>query len=66
MVSVDLFCFTPEEFRKILADLNLTAIDPVGEGIVLSREEFIKPYKEQFEDMTARGMRKKDCMIIKG
>lgn len=64
MVSVDLFCFTPAEFRKLFDDLNLTAIDAIGEGVVLAGEAFIKPYKEQHEDMTARGMRKTDCLII--
>jgi len=64
MVSVDLFCFTPEEFHKLFDDLNLTAIDAVGEGIVLVGDDFMKPYKEQFEDMTARGLRKTDCLII--
>jgi predicted nucleotidyltransferase len=64
MISVDLFCFTPVEFRKLFDDLNLTAIDAIGEGIVLAGEDFIRPYKEQYEDMTARGMRKTDCLII--
>ena len=64
MISVDLFCFTPADFQKLFNDLNLTAIDAVGEGIVLAGEDYIKPYKEQFEDMASRGMKKTDCLII--
>jgi predicted nucleotidyltransferase len=64
LVSVDMFCFTPGEFHKLFNDLDLTAIDAIGEGIVLCGDDYIKPYKEKFEDMTARGLKKTDCLII--
>ena len=63
-VSVDLFCFTPDEFEQLFSDLNLTAIDAIGEGIVLVGNEFVAPFKERYAWMELHGMRKTDCLII--
>nr|MDO8084428.1 nucleotidyltransferase domain-containing protein [Candidatus Sigynarchaeum springense] len=34
-VSVDIFCYTPEEFKSMFDEYRLTPIDAMGEGVVL-------------------------------
>jgi len=63
-VPIDIFCFTPEEFEKSFGDFDLTAIDAIGEGIVLYGEEFVKSYKEKYAKLVQAGMRKKKSVLI--
>ncbi len=63
-VSTDIFCYTPEEFELLFNDYHLTAIDSIGEGIVLFGEEFINPYKVRYQDFIRRGMKKTNCVLI--
>jgi len=63
-VSVDIFCYTPEEFDEMFNSYKLIAIDAIGEGIVLFGEEFINPYKEKHADFVRRGMKKLTCTLI--
>lgn len=57
-VPMDVFCYTPGEFERMFASFNLTAIDAIGEGIVLHGEAFIAPYKRRHAEFVRRGMRK--------
>jgi uncharacterized protein len=63
-VSTDLFCLTHEEFATLFDDFNLTAIDAIGEGIVLVGEDFIAPFKARHEDHARKGMKKTSCLLI--
>ncbi|MHA1650656.1 MAG: nucleotidyltransferase domain-containing protein [Candidatus Helarchaeota archaeon] len=63
-ISVDLFCYTPEEFEELFKSYNLTAIDAIGEGIVLFGDDYIAPYKKRYKDFIRRGMRKTKCVLI--
>ena len=63
-VSIDLFCYTPEEFEVLFSSYNLTAIDAIGEGIVLFGEDYIAPYRVRYADFKRRGMRKTQCVLI--
>ena len=63
-VPVDLFCYTPKEFNKMFHSYHLTAIDAIGEGIILFGDEFVRPYKEQYDIFIKKGMRKTDCVLI--
>ena len=63
-VSVDLFCYTPSEFEQMFKTYRLTAIDAIGEGIVLFGEAFISPYKKRHAEFVRRGMRKTSCVLI--
>ncbi len=63
-VPTDIFCYTPEEFHKMFFSFQLTAIDAIGEGIVLFGEDFIRPYKKQYQKFVNRGMRKTECVLI--
>ena len=63
-VPIDVFCYTPEEFDKLFHSFQLTAIDAIGEGIVLYGEKFIDPYKSQYEKFLQHGMRKTSCTLI--
>ena len=63
-VSIDLFCFTPAEFTALFNDFNLTAIDAIGDGIVLFGEEFVVPFKIMHQDFVERGMKKTSCLLV--
>ena len=63
-VSVDVFCYTSEEFDEMFNSYKLIAIDAIGEGIVLFGEEFIRPYMEKHADFIRRGMKKLTCTLI--
>lgn len=63
-VSIDLFCYTPEEFERLFSSFGLTAIDAIGEGIVLFGEDYVAPYKLRYTDLIHRGMRKTKCVLI--
>jgi len=63
-VSIDLFCYTPEEFERLFISYNLTAIDAIGEGIVLFGEDYIAPFRVWYADYIRRGMRKTQCVLI--
>ena len=64
LVSIDLFCFTPAEFESLFNDLEITAIDAVGEGVVLFGEPFVEPFKAKHTDLVVRGMKKTDCVLL--
>jgi len=64
LISIDLFCYTPEEFEELFSSYNLTAIDAIGEGIILFGENYIAPYKVRYADYVHRGMRKTQCVLI--
>ncbi|HME55529.1 MAG TPA: nucleotidyltransferase domain-containing protein [Candidatus Lokiarchaeia archaeon] len=63
-VSIDLFCLTPEEFANLFDEFNLTAIDAIGEGIVLFGEDFIAPFKARYDEYVRKGMKKTSCLLI--
>jgi len=63
-VSLDLFCYTPEEFEMLFSSYHLTAMDAIGEGIVLFGEDYIAPYKDRYADYIRRGMQKTQCVLI--
>jgi predicted nucleotidyltransferase len=63
-ISIDLFCYTPDEFEHLFKTYGLTAIDAIGEGIVLFGEDYIRPYKDRYDDFIRRGMRKTKCVLI--
>ena len=57
-VPVDIFCYTPGEFERMFSSFNLTAIDAIGEGVVLHGEAFVEPYKRRHEMLLDRGLKK--------
>ncbi|MHA1721376.1 MAG: nucleotidyltransferase domain-containing protein [Promethearchaeota archaeon] len=57
-VAIDIFTYTPNEFENLFNSYNLTAIDSIGEGIVLVGDNFYKKYKKKFEFFIANGMKK--------
>ncbi len=57
-LPLDIFCYTPEEFSDLFTSFNLTAIDGIGEGIVLFGQDFIHPYKVQYKKLIKQGMKK--------
>lgn len=63
-VSVDLFCYTPAEFEQMFTTYRLTAIDAIGEGVVLYGEEFVAPFVKRHLEFVKRGMRKTNCVLI--
>jgi predicted nucleotidyltransferase len=63
-VSMDLFCYTSEEFEMLFSSYNLTAIDAIGEGIILFGEDYVTPYSVRYADFIRRGMRKTQCVLI--
>ena len=63
-VPMDTFCYTPDEFKEMFSSYNITAIDALGDGIVLFGNDYIKRYKEQYKDYINRGMRKYKCVLI--
>lgn len=63
-VSTDLFCLTAEEFAALFDDFNITAIDAIGEGIVLFGEDFIAPFKARYEEYVRKGMKKTSCLLV--
>ena len=63
-VSVDLFCYTPQEFEAMFKEFRLTPIDAVGEGVVLFGDEWVRPYKNRHDALLEQGMRKTDCVLI--
>jgi predicted nucleotidyltransferase len=64
LVSMDLFCYTPREFEQMFHSYRLTAIDAIGEGIVLHGEDFVAPFKQKYAEYVDRGMRKTSCALI--
>jgi hypothetical protein len=63
-VSIDLFCYTPDEFETMFATYRLTPIDAKGKGLVLLGDEFVAPYKERYAEFVARGMRKSTSVLF--
>lgn len=63
-VSIDLFCYTPQEFEKLFLSYNITAIDAIGEGTTLFGDDYIKSYKERYKDFVSRGLKKDKCILI--
>ncbi|HUY00555.1 MAG TPA: nucleotidyltransferase domain-containing protein [Candidatus Deferrimicrobium sp.] len=63
-VPVDVFCYTPEEFDKMFNSYHLTAIDAIGEGLVLFGQDFVQPYKIKYQEFVQHGMRKTECTLI--
>ncbi|NVM54461.1 MAG: nucleotidyltransferase domain-containing protein [Candidatus Helarchaeota archaeon] len=63
-VPVDVFCYTPKEFDKMFHSYHLTAIDAIGEGVVLFGKDFVKAYKKHYENFVKHGMRKTDCTLV--
>ena len=63
-VSIDLFCYTPEEFEMLFSSYNLTAIDAIGDGIILFGEDYVAPYRVRYTDFIRRGMQKTQCVLI--
>jgi hypothetical protein len=57
-VAIDLFCYTPREFEAMFESYNITAIDSIGDGIVLHGHEFVGSYKERYDSFVQHGMRK--------
>jgi len=55
-VSMDLFCYTPSEFEQMFNSYRLTAIDAIGEGIVLHGEDFVAPFKQKYAEYVDRGL----------
>nr|MDO8118954.1 nucleotidyltransferase domain-containing protein [Candidatus Sigynarchaeota archaeon] len=64
-VSTDIFCLTPAEFAALFDDFNITAIDAIGDGIILHGTGFIAPYKERYNELVHKGMRKTSCMLVR-
>jgi len=64
LVSIDLFCYTPAEFERMFNEYRLTAIDAVGEGVVLLGEEFLAPFTRQYAEFIKHGMKKTNCVLI--
>ena len=64
LVSMDLFCYTVREFEQMFNSYRLTAIDAIGEGIVLHGEDFVAPFKQKYAEHVDRGMRKTSCALI--
>lgn len=63
-IPVDVFCYTPKEFEHMFESFHLTAIDAIGEGVVLFGMEYIKPLKEKYDFYIKHGMKKMDCILI--
>jgi len=63
-VPTDVFCYTPAEFEKMFSTYRLTAIDAVGEGIVLFGGAFIRPFKARYADFVRRGLHKTTCTLV--
>ena len=63
-IPLDVFCYTPQEFEKMFNSYRLTAIDAIGDGIILYGEDFAKPYKKKYANFVKHGMRKTKCILI--
>jgi predicted nucleotidyltransferase len=63
-VPVDVFCFMPDEFEHAFQAFDLTAIDVVGEGIVLLGDAFMSKYKDRHKNLVRSGMRKRKAVLI--
>ncbi len=63
-MAIDIFCYTPSEFEMMFSSFNLTAIDGIGEGIVLFGQKFLSSYQERFEEFIQKGMKKYKCVLI--
>jgi uncharacterized protein len=63
-VPVDAFCYTPDEFEEMFSSFNVTAIDAIGDGIVLLGASFVEKYKRRYDDFVKHGMRKTTCTIV--
>ncbi len=55
---MDLFCYTPQEFEMLFSTYTLTAIDAIGEGIVIYGEEWVQPYQARYQRLIELGMSK--------
>jgi predicted nucleotidyltransferase len=63
-ISMDLFCYTPSEFEELFSSYHLTAIDDIGEGIILDGDIWVRPYQERFQRLVKKGLRKTESMLI--
>ncbi len=63
-ISLNIFCYTPDEFENMFNSYHLTAIDSIGEGIVLFGEDFIQPYQIRYKELVRRGLKKLKCILI--
>ena len=60
---MDLFCYTPQEFEMLFSTYTLTAIDAIGEGIVIYGEEWVQPYQARYQRFIELGMSKVKCTM---
>ena len=63
-LPIDVFCYTREEFENMFSSFHLTAIDGIGEGIVLFGQKFLKSYQERYDEFVQRGMKKYKCVLL--
>ena len=63
-VPMDVFCYTPAEFEAMFSSYHVTAIDVVGEGIILHGASFMKNYVARHATFVKHGMRKTTCTIV--
>jgi predicted nucleotidyltransferase len=63
-LPIDLFCYTLEEFDSMFTSFHLTAMDAIGEGIILFDTEILEQYQIKYETYVKQGMKKLNCVLI--
>jgi predicted nucleotidyltransferase len=63
-VPIDLFCYTPNEFETMFAEYRLTAMDAMEDGIILFGEDYLKSYKQRYNEFKKHGMKREKCVLI--
>ena len=64
LLSLDLFCYKTDEFEEMFESYALTAIDAIGEGVVLYGKTFYQKYRSRYDYFLSKGMRKSNCALI--
>ncbi|MBN1214473.1 MAG: nucleotidyltransferase domain-containing protein [Candidatus Lokiarchaeota archaeon] len=63
-VPIDVFCYTPKEFKHLFHQYNLTTIDAIDEGIFLKGKDYLEEYIEKLSLFKQKGLKKKNHLLI--
>ena len=57
-VGLDAFCYTREEFNKMVFEGVVNILDAIDEGICIYGFDFFNNYKDKIEQLKKRGLKK--------
>ncbi|MGQ4873140.1 MAG: nucleotidyltransferase domain-containing protein [Promethearchaeota archaeon] len=56
--AIDVFCYTPEEFKEMFLRGIVSILDAIDEGICLYGKEFFQEYRQKLKILKEFGLRK--------